>query len=485
MNWIRGWDRQQPHFLPECVEDYVAPDNPVRFIDAFVETLDLRAEGFQFPEVHPQDRGRPAYHPGELLRLYLYGYCHQVRSSRLLQAQCRHNLEVIWLLRKLTPDFRTIADFRKDNATAFKQVLRQFNGLCRELDLFGGQLICIDGTKVKGQNSPGKNWSLAKLQQQAKGLETQLEQYLAALEEADAQPAEPRPLSQAQLQEKIARLQHRQQANAQRQQQLAQAKASQFSQSDPESRSLKAAHGYVVGYNVQGAVDAKHHLLVVTEVTNAALDKHQLLPMAQAAKAELQVDQLQAVADGGYYLSEGIKECQEQGIEVHVPEGINSPSERAGCFGKAHFTYDAVTDHYRCPAGQTLSRRSETQDHGRRLRHYYNRRTCQACRLRSHCTASEYRTVSRWEHEACLERMKERMAAQPEVLGRRKGLIEHCWATLKWLLPGGFLLKGLKRVQGEVSLAHFAYNFRRALHVVGLAGLMAGLQRWSADRVAG
>jgi transposase len=487
MKWIDGWDREQRHFLPECLEDYVRPDNPVRFLDAFVDSLDLRAEGFQFPKEHPQERGRPAYHPGDLLRLWLYGYCHQVRSSRRLQAQCQQNLEVIWLLKKLAPDFRTIADFRKDNAAAFKQVVRQFNRLCQELELFGGELIAIDGTKVKGQNSPGKNWSQTKLQKQAQELESRLEKYLAALEEADAQEtqqAQPRPLSAEQLREKIDRLQHRQELNAQRQEQLARTQQSQYSQTDPESRSMKGAHGYVVGFNVQGAVDAKHHLLAVTEVTNEAVDKHQLLPMAQAAKAELQVEQLKAAADSGYYLSQGIKACQEQGIEVHVPEGVNSPSERAGCFGKGHFRYDPATDRYCCPAGQSLSRGSETRDHDRLLRHYYNRQSCPACPLRRYCTASPYRTVSRWEYEECLERMREQMAVQPEVLKRRKGLIEHCWAALKWLLSGGFLLKGLEKVRAEVSLAHFAYNLKRALRVVGLAGLMAGLRRRTAGASA-
>jgi hypothetical protein len=238
---------------------------------------------------------------------------------------------------------------------------------------------------------------------------------------------------------------------------------------------MKGAHGYVVGYNVQGAVDSKHHLLVMTEVTNTGADQGQLAPMAQAAKAELGVDTLQLTADGGYFACGDVKDCQDQGIEVHVPEVNNSPSERAGLFGKKDFTYEAASDSYRCPAGQQLQRRRQSEDKGRILFSYDNPPACADCRLKAQCTKSQYRTVSRWEHEERIERMRAQMAAQPEVRRRRKGLIEHCWGTLKWLLPGGFLVKGLKKVRGEVSLVHLIYNLKRALKVVGLAGLMAGL----------
>jgi transposase len=477
MNWISASDRQQRQFLPECIEDYVRQDNPVRLIDAFVEALELRALGFVFPKENSQDRGRPAYPPGCLLKLYVYGYLQQIRSSRRLEAECSRNLEVIWLLGKLAPDFKTIADFRKNNAAAFKAVLRQFNEVCRQLDLFGGELIAIDGTKIKAQNAPSKNWSTTKLEKQLAGLDKHLEQYLQALEAADAQQASGAPsLSKAELAGKIEQIKDRKGSLQEKLQSLKQAGQTQVSATDPDSRSMKGAQGYVVGYNVQGAVDAKHHLLVETQVVNTAADQGQLAPMAQAVKEQLQLQESEVVADGGYFAGPDLKRCQEMGMKPYLASVNNSPSERAGLFGKADFSYDAAQDLYRCRAGQALARQRETLDKGRRLFYYDNPSACAQCPLKSRCTQAQYRTVSRWEHEECLERMAQEVAAHPEKLRRRKTLIEHCWGTLKWLLAGGFLLRGLVKVGAEVSLAHLGYNFKRALKVVGWQGLMAAFQ---------
>jgi transposase len=477
MNLIRGSDREQRLFLPECVEDYVGADNMVRFIDAFVDSLELAAAGFVFPKENSQNRGRPGYHPACLLKLYLYGYFHQIRSSRRLEAECSRNLEVIWLMRKLAPDFKTIADFRKDNAAAFKTVLRKFNQVCQKLELFGGELMALDGTKVKGQNAPDRNWSLTKLEKQNQKLEEQLDKYLKALELEESQPApQPAPLSAEQLRQKIQQINEQQQQNQQKVQQIEALGQTQLSMTDPDSRSMKGAHGHVVGYNVQGVVDAKHHLLVITEVTNAPVDQGQLVPMVQSAKAELPaMEGADIVADGGYYKAEDVKTCQEMGMQVHLPEVNNSPSERAGLYGKKAFEYDGQRDLYRCPAGQELTKRREVLDKGRRLFSYDNPAACEQCALKGYCTKSGYRTVSRWEHEDILEQMTARVAAEPEKLAKRKTLIEHCWGTLKWILGGGFLLKGFKKVGAEVSLAHLVYNLKRALNVVGLEKLLAAL----------
>jgi len=473
MNLIQGDDRQQRSFLPECLEDYVTEDNPVRFLDAFVDSLDLAAAGFIFPKENSQNRGRPGYHPRSLLKLYLYGYFHQLRSSRRLEAECSRNLEVIWLLGKLAPDFKTIADFRKDNAAAFKAVLRQFNKLCQRLELFGGELIAIDGTKVKGQNAPDQNWSLTKLEKQKEKLDRRMEEYLQALEQEESQEPPPAArLTADQLKHKIQQLKERQQQVSQRVEQIAASGQTQLSATDSDSRSMKGAKGYVVGYNVQGAVDAKHHLLVSTEVTNTGVDQGLLAPMVQAAKAELPLQGAAVVADGGYYRAEDIKSCQELGLEAHLAEVNNSPSERAGLFGKKDFHYDPQQDLYRCPAGQQLTKRREMLDKGRRLFNYDHPAACAQCKLKHRCTEAKYRTVSRWEHEECLERMAAKVAAQPEKLAKRKALIEHCWGTLKWVLSGGFLLKGLKKVGAEVSMAHFVYNLKRALNVLGLKKLL-------------
>jgi len=479
MNWIEGSDRHQTHLLPPTVEDYVGPDNPVRFLDAFVATLDLRAAGFRFPKEDPQGRGRPAYRPADLLKLYLYGYLHQLRSSRRLETECHRNLEVIWLLRELKPDFKTIADFRKDNAAAFKAVVRQFTRLCRQLDLFGGQLLAIDGTKLKASNAADRNWSPAKLDKQLAQVEARLDEYLQALDQADAQaePAASAP-SAAELQAQIARLKERQQQIQKRLQTLARTGASQLSATDPDSRGMKGAHGHVVGYNVQGCVDAKHHLLVCTAVTNTAADQGQLAAVAQAAKAELELPQADVVADGGYYKSEDIKACQEMGLEPHLPAVKNSPSERAGLFGKNEFRYDAARDVYHCPGGAALSRRRQMEAKGRTVFNYDHPAACARCALKARCTHAAYRTVSRWEHEESLDRMAAKVAAAPEKLAARKTLIEHCWGTLKWLLPGGLVVRGKEKVGAEVSLAQFGYNLKRALAVVGLAKLLEGLARF-------
>jgi transposase len=476
MNFIQGCDRQQRLFLPECIEDYVGPDNPVRFIDAFVELLDLRGAGFIFPKENGQSRGRPAYHPACLLKLYLYGYFHQIRSSRRLEAECSRNLELIWLLGKLAPDFKTIADFRKDNAAAFKAVLRQFNQLCHKLELFGGELIAIDGTKMKAQNAPDRNWSLTKLQKHKQKLEEHLSEYLKALEQEENQgPVQPTRWTAEQLEQKIQQIKEQQQQLDQKVQQIQDLGQTQVSLTDPDSRSMKGAHGHLVGYNVQGAVDAKHHLLVSTQVTNRGADQGLLAVTVQAAKAELPLEGADVGADGGYFSAQDIKSCQDMGLEPYLAQVNNSPSERAGLFGKKDFAYDSQRDLYRCPAGQQLTRRREVLDKGRRLFNYDHPGACAQCALKHRCTKVQYRTVSRWEHEECLERMAAKLAAQPEKLAKRKTLIEHCWGTLKWILSGGFLLKGLKKVGAELSLAHFVYNLKRALNVLGLAKLLEAL----------
>lgn len=485
MNWITGADRHQTLLLPAAVADYVGPDNPVRFLDAFVDSLDLRTAGFRFPKEDPLGRGAPAYHPGDLLKLYLYGYLHQVRASRRLEAECRRNLEVLWLLRQLAPDYKTIADFRKDNAAAFKAVGREFTRLCRQLDLFGGQLLAVDGTKLKAVNAADQNWSQTKLAKQQAQIEARLGEYLAALDQADAQAAAAGAPSAAELEAKIARLQARQTQVQARLQTLADTGETQLSQTDPDSRTMKSHGHHVVGYNVQGCVDAKHHLLVTTSVTNAAADQGQLAPVVAAAKAELELTPAAVVADGGYYKSEDIKQCQDLGVEPYLAAVANSPSERAGLYGKGDFRYDAARDVYHCPGGAELSRRRQVEDKGRIVFTYAHPSACAGCPLKARCTTAAHRTVSRWEHEARLERMAAAVAAAPEKLAARKTLIEHCWGTLKWLLPGGFLVRGLVKAGAEVSLAHFGYNLKRALAVVGLEKLLLALRSFRPGGAAG
>jgi transposase len=465
--------------LPERLEDYVKGDNLVRFLDAWVDTLDLHALGFVFPKEDARKRGAPAYPPATMLRLYLYGYFHQIRSSRRLEAECGRNLELIWLMCRLAPDFKTIADFRKNNADAFKAVLRQFNQLCRQENLFGGELLAIDGTKVKAVNAADRNWTQTKLEKQAARLEKRLTEYLAALEQADKDDG-PRPaaaLTAEQLREKIERLKAGQKKVQEAVSAMEKAGISEVSATDPESRAMRSKGRHVVAYNVQGVADAKHHLLVTTEVTNAASDHGHLAFMAQEAKTQLELKRAEVVADGGYMKSQDIKDCQDADLEPYLPAVQNSPSERLGFYGKADFQYDAGSDVYQCPAGAQLSRVRQMTDKDRIVFNYANEAACAKCPLKRRCTKSDYRTVSRWEHEERLERMAAQVQAAPEKLARRKTIIEHCWGTLHWLLPGGFLVKGLKKVRAEVSLAAWAYNLRRALAVRGWEKLLAAIRK--------
>jgi len=467
MNWKEGWNRQEVQLLPARVEDYVEANNPVRFLDAFVESQDLRGQGFKFPKEHPEGKGRPPYHPRDFLKLYLYGYLHRVRSSRGLERECGRNLEVMWLLGGLRPDFKTIADFRKDNAVAFKAVNRAFIQLCQQLDLFGRQLLAIDGTKIKGQNARDQNWSQAKLEKQLEKAQEKMVQYLAQLDEADREESRV-PEKVEGLKEKIAGWKEREEKAREKLETLKQTGESQLSATDADSRGMKGNYGHMVGYNVQGAVDDKHHLLVVLEATNQPTDQGQLATIAQAAKEELKLQQAEVIADGGYFKNQDIKRCQEMGLEAHVPEAT-APGK---FYGKKDFVYDVASNTYQCPAKAVLNFQRQVEDKGTIRFNYNHPAACANCALRSRCTDSDYRTVSRWEHESCIERMKQKMAACPEKLARRKTLIEHPWGTLKYLLPGGFLLKGLKKVGAEVSLAHFAYNLKRVLTIVGLEPLM-------------
>jgi transposase len=502
VNWINGLDRQQSLLLPERLEDYVNSHNPVRVIDAFVENLDLAREGFHFPKEDPLGRGRPAYHPSALLKLYLYGYTHGVRSSRRLEAECRRNVEVLWLLEKRQPDFKTIADFRKDNRTAFKNLLRDFTALCQGLELFGGELLAVDGTKIKGVNHPGRNTSQRKLRRQLEMLEQQIEGYLRALDEADAAeqdapPPSPSGLpSAAQLREKLAALRQTQTHCRQQLETLVATGQMQVSLTDPDSRAMSTGGVSVVGYNVQVAVDAKHKLLVSSAATNAVNDKGQLAPMALAAQAALEQARVQVagkpseatncstgappvtkvVADSGYYQSQDIKACQDAGLEPYVARCQNSPSEHQGFYGKADFRYDAAQDAYRCPGGATLKRRRIIERENKTEWEYAAPSACASCRCKHRCTAGGYRTLTRWEHEERLERMDERLAQAPAVLPQRKALVEHPFGTIKQrILTGGFLLRGLEKVGAEVSLAHWAYNFKRVVNIVGVAALLRAL----------
>jgi transposase len=474
MTYITGHDRSQLLLLPEAVDDYVGSDNPVRFIDAFVDGLDLAAAGFG--RVAPKVTGRPAYAPGDLLKLYIYGYLNRVRSSRRLEAETHRNIEVIWLLRHLKPDFKTIADFRRDNRNTFRHVFRQFVLLCRQLDLFGRELLAVDGTRIKAVNNKDRNFTRASLTQFIKAADAKLDDYLQRLDTSDATESATGGSRVKNLAEKITAIRERRERYKDMLAELDQTGESQISLTDPDSRAM-AAHTHVaVGYNVQIAVDAKHKLIVEQQVTNQVVDMGLLTQTAEPAKEVLGVERIAVVADRGYFKIEDIEACEKAGIDPYLPRPQRGPAVRAGLFRKDEFRYDPASDSFLCPAGQRLHPYSSSLLRGLKKINYRNSQACRDCAIRARCTGNQLRSVSRLENEAVLDRMQARIAQRPDLLDQRRETVEHPFGSIKqWMNQGAFLMRGLEKVRGEFSLTALAYNLRRVLNIVGLPKLIAAL----------
>ena len=475
MAHILGHDRSQLLLLPEAVDDYVAADNPVRFIEAFVDGLDLAALGFIGTVA--KATGRPGYAPADLLKLYIYGYLNRVRSSRRLEAETHRNIEVIWLLRHLKPDFKTIADFRRDNRKVFRSVFRQFVLLCKQLDLFGRELLAVDGTRIKAVNNKDRNFTRASLAEFIKQADKKLDDYLQRLDHSDATEQSAGGARVANLAEKIAAIRGRRERCQEMLAELDRTGESQISLTDPDSRAM-AAHTHVaVGYNVQVAVDTKHKLIVEQQVTNQVLDMGLLTETAEPAKEILGVETIDVVADKGYFKIEDIEACEKAGMEPYVPRPQRGPSVRAGFFRKDEFKYDPETDSFTCPAGQLLTPYSSSALRQLKKINYANRKACRDCPLRARCTDNQFRTVSRLENEAVLDRMQERLAKRPEVLNQRRETVEHPFGSIKqWMNQGAFLMRGLEKVRAEFSLTALAYNIRRVLNLIAFDKLMAAVK---------
>ena len=475
MDYIAGSDRGEVLLLPEALEDYIGPDNPVRFIDAFVGQLDLGRAGFRHAQL--QETGRPPYDPGDLLRLYLYGYLNRVRSSRGLEREAARNLEVIWLLRKLRPDFKTIADFRRDNAPGVKQVGREFTLLCRKLELFGGELVAINSTKIKAQNAKGCNYSAARLAAQLREAERKVQSYLRELDESDAQEASasnPERLSVTQLKEKIAHLEKRKEELKALAPQVAE--QGQVSLTDPDSRAMSMGRGSTIGYNLQAAVDAKHSLIVETEVTQTTSDLGALGTMALKAQEALGTEKLSVVADKGYYNGKEVLLCDTIGVTAYVAKPLTSANTALGLYGKESFKYDPEKNCYICPAGKELSHRFTSDEQGRATA-YYRTNACGTCPLKPKCTRNKgNRTITRLGCEEVQEAMAERVKQNPQLMRRRKAIIEHCFGTIKRSFGYDyFLCRGKRNVTTEVNLTVLAYNLKRVCNVVGVKALIAAV----------
>jgi transposase len=472
MPYIAGSDRSAVLLFPEAIDDYITAENPVRFIDAFVSSLDLLELGFTRAE--PAQTGRPAYSPALLLRLYIYGYLNRVRSSRLLEREATRNLELIWLLRKLTPDFKTIADFRKDNLSALKSVCREFTLLCKRLELFGGELIAVDGSKFKAVNNRKRNFNQKRLERGIRQIEQKIDSYLKEMDEADREEPEVKTPSAEELQKKIEQLKERKEKYEGLQQQLQESGEKQVSLTDPDSRAMVTGHGHTdVCYNVQTVVDSKHKLIVEHEVTNDVTDQGHLSEMAVRAKETLLVEQMEVVADMGYFDGAEVKKCVEAGITPYIAKPETSANKKQGLFTKEEFRYEKQRDCYICPQGEELNFRFETTELGRRIRYYATVR-CRECPLKEKCTRNKGgRRITRWISEHLLEEMAERVKQNREKMKLRQQIVEHPYGTMKRAMVSGyFLLRGLKKVAAEMSLTVLCYNLKRVLNILGVARLI-------------
>jgi transposase len=474
--FVEGVDRGQTTFLPECLDDFIDEDNPVRAVDVFVDELDLGGLGFD--RVDPKATGRPAYHPSDLLKLYIYGYLNRVQSSRRLEREAGRNLEVMWLTGRLAPDHKTIADFRKDNGPAIRKVCSQFVVLCRRLELFAEASVAIDGSKFKAVNNRDRNFTAAKMKRRMEQIEESVARYLHQLDSADRQePSLARATNMDRLKDKIEILKQEMQRLEKLEVLRLAAPDQQISLTDPDARSMATSGrgSGMVGYNVQAAVDTKHHLIVAHQVTNEGTDRAQLATMAKQTKATVKTDKLDVVADRGYFDSKEILACELADITVTLPKPQTSGSRAKGRFVKADFRYVAEEDVYICPAGERLIYRFTGEEKGL-IKHRYWTSACQSCAIKDLCTSGKERRIARWEHEDVLEAVQQRLDEHPEKMRQRRETVEHPFGTIKsWMGATHFQMKRLKKVGTEMALHVLAYNLKRVMNILGVGALIEAM----------
>jgi transposase len=479
---VTGTHRDQTVLFPNTIDQYVDKENPVRFIDAFVDSLNLEKLGFKHSI--PAETGRPSYDPSDLLKLYIYGYLNQVRSSRKLEKECHRNVEVMWLMKKLAPDHKTISDFRKDNVDCIKGVFQEFVYLCRSLDLYGAQLIAIDGTKFKAVNSKANNLNEKTVAQRLKQTEDKIVEYLKELDSNDVNDSEETENAADKLKEKVSQLEEKKQQYEHIQTQMKANGQREVSLVDPDSRLMRVnSQCLEVGYNIQTSVDAKQHLIVDFDVVNNSTDHHQLAKDALAAKQVLGVDRLAVLSDKGFYVEKDIADCENNGITVFIPiPAVLSPYKSIGVpepkFYSDRFVYNADRDSFVCPAGKELAfckciYKGEPQ----RGKVYRTVALCAVCVFRSKCTRNKRgRTIVRCEYDGAVDNLRARLCTYEgkQMLRLRRMLIEHPFGTMKRAFNQGYvLLKGLRKVKGEVGFTMLAYNMRRVINVVGVGRLVS------------
>ena len=473
--FIVGADRNQTTLFPESLDDYVAEESAVRVIDVFVDEMDLKSLGFKTISA---DTGRPGYHPAMMLKLFIYGYMNRVQSSHRLEKEAGRNIELMWLTGRLAPDFKTIADFRRDNGQAIQKVCRQFVMLCRKLSLFKDAFVAIDGSKFKAMNNRDRNFTKAKLKRRLQQVDESIARYLSEMESLDRQESELADDKTQRLSEKIEILKGEIKKLKKHEAALLAAPDQQISLTDPDARSMATSGrgSGMVGYNVQAAVDTEHHLIVAHEVTNLGHDRTQLSNMGEQAKEAIGANAIDAVADRGYFKGEEIQACEAANITTYLPKPNTSSNRAKGLFDKRDFIYRPEDDEYECPAGKRAIYRFTREESGKRLRRYWSS-ACATCSLKSQCTSGKYRRISRWEYEDVIERLQARLDRRPDMMRIRRQTVEHPFGTLKtWMGPQHFKMKTLKHVSTEMSLNVLAYNLKRMVSLFGVQGLIQRMQ---------
>jgi len=470
MAHVRGASRYQSTLFPEVLDEVVGRDDPVRVIDAFVDGLDLAELGFS--KVAAEEMGRPPYAPGDLLKLYIYGYLHRVRASRRLEAETHRNVQVMWLINRLTPAFKTIADFRKDHAEAIVEACRAVIRFCREQSLFGAELLAIDGTKIAAVASRKQVMTPKRIEKMNAAIDRRIADYLASMDEADRQEvgSAGKPADVAAAIEALQAQKERLQGQAR---DLAARGLKQMVMSEPEAKLMRTPHGHAVAYNAQTAVDAEHKLIVAFDLTNDGNDYRQLYPMAVQGKDAVGADKMTAVADTGYSNGEHGALCEQNGITAVVPRSETVNPNGTQYFSRDKFTYDPASDSWRCPAGDTLSlyKTSHTQK-----KKEYTTAACGGCPLKSQCTKAPQRVIVRDFYEDAREAMHRRASADPAWMKHRRAIVEHPFGTMKWLMAHPrFLLRGLKKAKAELALGVLSYNLKRVINILGVPTLLLAL----------
>lgn len=477
MGYIEGENRKQMILMPDSIEDYISEENPVRVIDAFIDGLDMKE--LSFKRAKPASTGRPPYNPKDLLKLYIYGYMNGIRSSRKLEKETHRNLEVMWLINKLRPDFKTIADFRKDNKIAIKAVFKEFILLCKGWNLFGKKLIAVDGSKFKAWNSKKKNFNQRKLTKKIKEIEDKIDNYLEKLDRLDKEESSDRKISVDEIKEKVMKLKNKKKEYEGYKDIIKETGETQVSLIDPDARSMMNNQKVEVCYNIQTTVEEKNRLILDYNVTNSVTDYDQLSVMGKRAKEVLGVDTIEVLADKGYYKATDLKECLDNDITPYVAKPKNTNPK---VFSMDKFQYNKENDYYICPTGMVLRYKSTHKRRDTYFRRYNNYEACKVCSIRDKCTKSKKngRDINRWIHKELLNKIDKQTEENWDKYRKRQWLVEHPFGTVKRNLNAYYLLtKGINSVGAEMGLVFCAYNLKRVINIIGVKELIKKLKRWS------